>query len=150
MLAVGYKDSYEKEVLFPFGYGLSYSKFEYSALNIKKNSETDYKVSFKVKNVSNVDGYETAQVYVKDVFASVIRPEKELKGFDKIYLKAGETKTVEIKLDYSSFAYYSLALEDWHVENGAFEIMVGASSKDIRLTEKIKIELPFETQYTTF
>jgi beta-glucosidase len=145
---VGYRyyDSYNKEVLFPFGYGLSYSKFEYSALNIKKDSETDYKVSFKVKNISNVDGAEVCEVYVKDVFSLVSRPEKELKGFKKVFLKAGEETTVELPLDYRSFAYYSLPLKKWHVENGTFEIMVGSSSRNILLEDKIEINLPFKDQ----
>ena len=145
---VGYRyyDSYEKDVLFPFGHGLSYSKFDYSDLSINKLTETDYTVSFKVKNTSNVDGAEIAELYVKDVFALVSRPEKELKGFKKVFLKAGEETTVELSLDYRSFAYYSLPLEKWHVENGAFEILVGSSSRNILLSDKIEINLPFKGQ----
>lgn len=149
-LFVGYRwyDAYEKEVLFPFGYGLSYAKFEYSDLKIQKESETDYEISFQVKNVSSVDGKEIAQVYVKDVFAMVTRPEKELKGFAKVALKAGESKTVRIKLNARSFAYYNKTIEAWYVENGAFEVLVGASSRDIRLAESIEICLPENEQYT--
>lgn len=145
---IGYRyyDSYEKEVLFPFGYGLSYSKFEYSNVSIEKKTETDYTVSFKVKNVSNVDGYETAQLYVKDVFSVVSRPEKELKGYKKVYLKAGEETTVSIPLNYRSFAYYSLPLKKWYVENGTFEIKVGSSSRNILLEDKIEINLPYKDQ----
>ena len=147
-LFIGYRyyDSYEKDVLFPFGYGKSYSNFEYSDMKIEKKGETDYTVSFKVKNVSNVDGAETAQLYVKDVFALVSRPEKELKGYKKVYLKAGEEKTVSIDLNYRSFAYYSLPLKKWYVENGTFEILVGASSREILLKDKIEIELPYKDQ----
>ena len=145
---VGYRyyDSYKKDVLYPFGFGLSYSKFEYSDIKINKQSETDYVVSFKVKNTSNIDGAEVCQLYVKDVFAMVSRPEKELKGFDKIYLKAGEEKTVDIPLNFRSFAYYSVPLKKWIVENGDFEILVGASSRDILLREKIQINLPYSEQ----
>ncbi|MBQ2701399.1 MAG: fibronectin type III-like domain-contianing protein, partial [Clostridia bacterium] len=145
---VGYRhyDKYKKEVLFPFGYGLSYAKFEYSDLKIEKLGETDYEVSYSVKNVSNVDGAEVSQVYVKDVFAMVSRPEKELKGFAKTFLKAGEEKRVSVKLDFRSFAYYSIPLKKWYVENGTFEILVGASSQEIRLSDRIEIRLPEHEQ----
>jgi len=145
---VGYR-YYEKcgiDLLFPFGYGLSYSKFEYSNLSIEKKGETDFTVSYDITNVSNVDGAEISQVYVSDVFCMVVRPEKELKGFEKTFIKAGETKRVSVNLDFRSFAYYNTALDKWHVENGAFIVKVGASSEDIKLTGKINIELDDETQ----
>ena len=147
---VGYRwyDTKNKEVMFPFGHGLSYAEFEYSDLAIEKNGETDYEVSFTVKNVSNVDGKEIAQVYVRDVVTMVERPEKELKGFAKTALKAGESKRISVKLNERSFAYYNTALDKWHVDNGDFEILVGASSRDIRLKGRIRIELPKEEQYT--
>ncbi len=149
-LFVGYRyyDQTNKEVLFPFGYGLSYASFEYSNLKIEKKSETDYIVSYDVTNTSDIDAKEISQVYVKDVFATVIRPQKELKGFSKDLIKAHQTKTVKIELDMRSFAYYSIPKKDWHVENGAFEIYVGASSRDIRLMGKIEIVLPDETQFS--
>ncbi len=147
---VGYRyyDTLDKDVLFPFGYGLSYSTFEYSNLKIKKISQTDYELAFKIKNTSAVDGSEVAQVYVKDVMSMVLRPEKELKGFCKVNIKAGETKTVKIKLDYRSFAYYSIPLKKWYVENGDFEILVGSSSRNVLLKDKIKIELDEAEQYS--
>lgn len=147
---VGYRyyDSEKKDVLFPFGHGLSYAKFTYSDLKIEKKGETDYVVSYVIKNESDVDAKEISQVYVKDVFAAVSRPEKELKGFSKDLIKAGESKRVSVELNYRSFAYYSVPLEKWHVENGAFEILVGASSRDIRLSGKINVNLPEETQVT--
>lgn len=83
------------------------------------------------------------------MFSSVLRPKKELKGFSKDEIGARETKKVTVKLDYRSFAYYSVSLKKWHVENGAFEIMVGASSEDIRLSGRIDVELSEDTQYST-
>ncbi|MBQ8295693.1 MAG: glycoside hydrolase family 3 C-terminal domain-containing protein [Clostridia bacterium] len=147
---VGYRwyDKKEKEVLFPFGYGLSYAKFEYFDLKLEKKGATEYDVVYMVKNVSDTDGQETSQVYVRDVFAMVSRPEKELKGFTKTALKAGESKQVRVSLDARAFAYYSMPLKKWYVENGEFEILVGASSRDIRLTETISIELPDDEQVT--
>ena len=149
-LLVGYRwyDTKEKDVLFPFGHGLSYSEFEYSNLQIEKKSETDYEISFNVKNVSGVDGKEISQLYVRDVLSTVERPQKELKGFAKTALKAGESKRVCISLNARSFAYYSTVLDKWHVENGTFEIYVGASSRDIRLAGKIEINLPQKEQYS--
>ncbi len=147
-LLVGYRyyDYTKKEVLFPFGHGLSYAKFAYSDLKLIKLSETDYEVRYTITNLSDVDGKEISQVYVRDVLASVFRPEKELKGFDKTFLKAGESKQVCVRLDASSFAYYSPPLERFYVENGCFEILVGASSRDIRLVGKLEICLPDEEQ----
>ena len=78
----------------------------------------------------------------------VLRPVKELKGFAKTSIRAGERKRVSIKLNARSFAYYNTALDKWHIENGDFEVLVGASSRDIRLVGKIKIELPFDGQYS--
>lgn len=145
---VGYR-YYERagiDVLFPFGYGLSYSKFAYSNLKIEQTDKTDFTVSYDITNTSDVDGAEVSQVYVKDVFSMVVRPEQELKGFEKTFLKAGETKTVSVKLDFRSFAYYSTALDRWHAENGVFEIRIGASSQDIRLVGKVNIELEDDEQ----
>lgn len=148
---VGYRyyDTFGVDVQFPFGHGLSYAEFEYSNLAVKKIGETDYEISYDIKNISDVDGKEISEVYVKDVFCMVSRPEKELKGFSKDLIKAGETKRVTVRLNFRSFAYYSLPLKRWHVENGWFEILVGSSSRDIRLQEKIKICLPDDEQSTT-
>ncbi len=145
---VGYRwyDKKGKDVLFPFGHGLSYAQFEYSDLSVEKKGDTDYVVSYTVTNTSKVAAKEVSQVYVRDVFAMVSRPEKELKGFAKTELKAGESKRVSIPLNMRSFAYYSVPMKKWYVENGDFEILVGASSRDMRLKEKIKIELPDNNQ----
>lgn len=147
---VGYRyyDTFDEPVRFPFGFGLSYAEFAYSDLAIDKKSETDYDVSFTVTNTSDVDAKEIAQLYVRDPIAMVSRPQKELKGFRKIALKAGESRRVTLSLDARSFAYYSVPLKKWHVENGAFEIMIGASSRDIRLSATVKIALPETEQLT--
>ena len=147
---VGYRwyDTLGKKVLFPFGHGLSYSEVEYSDLKIEKVGKCDYEVSFNVKNLSDIPTKEVTQLYVRDVVSMVERPLKELKGFEKVSLLPGEEKSVTIKLDYRSFAFYSTALDRWHVENGDFEIHVGASSRDIRLVGKMNVELPVDEQYT--
>ncbi len=123
---------------YPFGFGLSYTQFEYSDLVVSKKSELDYTVNVKVKNIGCVDGDEVVQLYIDDVVSSVITPLKELKGFERITLKAGECKTVEFSLDFDSFKLLNKNYE-WVVENGEFNIMVGASSEDIRLSQIINI-----------
>ncbi len=149
---VGYRyyERYGIDVLFPFGYGLSYSRFEYGNLKIEKKGDCDFTISYDITNVSDRDGAEVSEVYVRDVCAMVVRPEKELKGFEKTYLKAGETKRVSVDLDFRSFAYYCTAYGKWHVENGSFEIAVGASSDDIRLTGNVEIDLPDDTQQSQY
>lgn len=141
---IGYRyyDTANKDVQFPFGYGLSYTKFEYSDIKLSKKSikDTDtLNVSFKIKNVGSVAGAEVAQVYVSDKESTIFRPKKELKGFTKVFLEAGEEKTVSVELDKRAFAYYNININDWHVESGDFDILVGASSKDIRLTATVKV-----------
>ncbi len=142
---VGYKyyDTANKEVRFPFGHGLSYTTFEYSDVKVSadKIKDTDtVTVSFKIKNTGAVDGAEVAQVYVSDVESTIYRPAKELKGFKKVLLKAGEEKEVSITLDKRAFAYYNVKLHDWHVESGDFRILVGASSRDIKLEATVFVE----------
>ncbi len=139
---VGYRyfDKAKKDVLFPFGYGLSYTKFEYSDLKLSSDhiDENDgLTVTFTVKNVGSCDGAEVAQVYVRDVDSTVYREDKALKGFKKVFLKAGESQEVTVTLDRRSFAYYSAVRKDWTVESGEFEILVGASSRDILLSAKV-------------
>lgn len=145
---VGYRYYDEKNlnVLFPFGFGLSYAEFEYSDLEITKIDETTYEVAYNIKNKSDFDAKEVSQVYVSDLASSVSRPKKELKGFAKTLIKAGETVRVSVKLDYRSFAFYSLPLKRWYVENGKFKISVGSSSRDILLQKTIEINLPTTTQ----
>ena len=124
--------------MYPFGYGLSYTSFEYTDLQIIQDGR-EYVVSFNVKNVGKVAGAEIAQVYVTDDECSVLRPEKELKGFDKVFLKPGETKRVSIKLGDEAFRFYDLNRHDFIVEPGSFTISVASSSADIRLTGKLEV-----------
>lgn len=147
---VGYRyyDYENKEVLFPFGHGLSYAQFEYSNIRIVKNSECDYEVLYDITNISNVAGKEISQVYVKDVSSMVRRPKKELKGFSKDYLEPNETKTISVKLDFSSFAYYNVSLDKWYIENGTFEVLVGGSSRNLPLKAKLNVQLPQGCQYS--
>ena len=139
---VGYRyyDKTETEVAFPFGHGLSYAEFEYSNINIEKISKYEYNLSYDIKNVSNVDGKEVSQVYIKEVLPWVTRPEKELKGYSKDLIKAGETKKITIKLDFDCFSYFSTPHDKFVVKDGYFDILVGSSSRDIKLTKRIKIE----------
>lgn len=149
---VGYK-YYAKNnipVQFPFGYGLSYAKFEYSDLKIEKKGEAEYLISYNVKNISDVDAKEISQVYVKDVFAMVDVPSLSLAAFAKTEIKAGETKRISHLLDKNVFEYYSTVKKDWYIENGYFEILIGASSQDIRLSERINIELDEDGQNTKY
>ncbi len=141
---IGYRyyDTAKKEVLFPFGYGLSYTTFEYSDIKLsgkRIKDSTNLTVSFKIKNTGERAGAEIAEVYVKDVKSTIFRPEKELKGFKKVYLEPGEEKEVTVELDKRSFAFYNTKIHDWYVESGDFEIMVGASVSDIRLKEKVTV-----------
>lgn len=142
---IGYRyyDKTNKEVLFPFGYGLSYTDFEYSdiALSNKTIKDTDtLAVSFKIKNIGKCAGAEVAQVYVAPPESAIFKAPKELKGFKKVFLEPGEEKTVEIELSKRSFAYYNVNIHDWHVESGDYKILVGASSRDIKFKESVKIK----------
>ncbi len=145
---VGYRyyDTVSKPVLFPFGHGLSYADFTYSNLRVKKCGETEFVVSYSITNNSTIDAKEVSQIYVKDLFSNVSKPAKELKEFSKDFIKAGQTVRVKKNLDYCSFAYYSLPLKKWQVDNGDYEILIGSSSRDIRLKQKVNIERGEETQ----
>ena len=128
-----------RRAMYPFGFGLSYTKFEYSNLSVEKVGRYDYKVTADVKNIGDVAGDEVVQLYINDKVSSVITPFKELKGFERISLEAGQEKTIEFMLDFDSFKLLNKSFE-WVVEKGEFEILVGASSEDIRLSETIYIE----------
>ncbi len=140
-LNVGYRyfDSFGVPVLFPFGYGLSYSKFEYSNLEVRRAGDK-VKVAFDIENVSDVDGKEVAQVYAGEVTREVYRPQKELKAFKKVFIKAHGKERVEIELDRSAFGYYSVAKDKWVVHGGVYKIYVGANVSDILLSSKLVID----------
>jgi beta-glucosidase len=142
---IGYRhyDAKQIPVLFPFGYGLSYTTFEYS--NAKTSTEnfkdTDgVTVTVDVTNTGKLAGKEIVQVYVHDQKSGLIRPEKELKGFVKVELQPGETKSVAIQLDFRSFAYYHPRYKQWITEDGDFDLLIGASSADIRARLKVTLE----------
>lgn len=156
---IGYRyyDKKELRVLYPFGYGLSYTNFTYSDLTLSNLSITDtelLEVSVKVKNTGNVFGKETVQLYVKDNVQNDIRPIKELKGFEKVALDPNEEKIVTFILDKRSFAYYNETIHDWYVASADYEILIGKSSRDFPLSTVVHVEgttkLPFVvTDYTT-
>ena len=138
---VGYR-GYDKagvKPLFPFGFGLSYTTFEYSGLEIAQDGE-EFVVSYNIKNTGKVAGAEVSQVYVKDNESSLVRPEKELKGFNKTYLKPGETKRVSVRLGHEAFRMFHPMKHQWIVEPGDFTIFVGSSSSDLRLTGSCTIK----------
>jgi|APSaa5957512622_1039677.scaffolds.fasta_scaffold11119_2 beta-glucosidase len=141
---VGYRyyDTAAQDVLFPFGHGLSYASFEYSDLGLKQAQGQEGEavtVILKVKNTGKLRGKEIVQVYVRDVESTVFRPAKELKGFAKVELDPNEEISVTIELDRRAFAFYDVDQKDWIVEAGEFEILVGASAQDIRLTAPIQL-----------
>lgn len=153
---VGYRyyDKKKMDVLFPFGYGLSYTTFAYSNLRLDKKTMKDTEeltVSVDVTNTGDRTGKEVVQLYVADKESTVIRPVKELRDFVKIELAPGETKTVTFTLGKRAFAYYDVQIHDWQVETGEFEILIGASSRDIALRDTVTVEstvkIPFH--YTT-
>ncbi len=124
------------EPQFPFGYGLSYTTFEYAGLQVKPgkvSEEQPVEVSLHVRNTGKRAGAEVVELYVHDGHSKIDRPTHELKSFSRVELKPGEMKTVQMKLDRSAFSYWSPETKKWVAEPGTFEIQVGASSRDIRL-----------------
>lgn len=142
---IGYRyyEKAGKPVRFPFGHGLSYTQFRYSDLKLDRHEMEDKErltLSFCVKNIGERDGAEVAQVYVADKESTIFRPVKELKAFKKVFLKAGEEKRITMILGKRAFAYYNVPHSTWHVESGAFDILVGASSADIRLRDTVQVQ----------
>lgn len=141
-LFVGYRyyDTKELEPLFPFGYGLSYTEFTYRELRLEETLENGtLTVRVTVKNKGKVSGKEIVQLYVRPSKADVIRPNKELKGFQKVSLEPGEEKEVVLTLDRRAFAYYDPSISSWHVQDGEYGILIGKSSRDIVLSASVHI-----------
>ena len=163
---IGYRyyDKKKMDVLFPFGYGLSYTDFTYSNMKVTVNGknatdvdvikETDeIIVSADITKTGNCDGAEIVQRYIKNPVVYEIRPEKELRDFAKVFLKAGETKTVTFTLNARAFSYYETRIHDWYAESGDYEILLASSSRDIRLQDTVSItgskKIPFVADYVT-
>ena len=126
---------YDSAVVYPFGYGLSYTTFEYTGLTV-----TDQEATFTLKNTGSMDGAEVVQLYVSKPDGAVFRPAKELKGFQKVFLKAGESKKITINLDGKAFRYFNVNTNKFEVEGGEWSILIGASAADIKLSAKISIQ----------
>ena len=141
-LYLGYRayDKKHTKPLYPFGFGLSYTTFGYSDMKLSSNvlvPGATVDVKFTVTNTGDKAGFEVAQLYVQPVNPAVDRPEKELKGFTKVYLKPGESKTVSIPLDSRSLAYYVDATDSWNVDAGKFKVRVGTNSGDLALSQTL-------------
>ena len=153
---VGYRyyDTYDKAVDYPFGFGLSYATFAIDGVNVAKTGANTAHVTATVTNTSDVDAAETVQVYVAPGKASVARPKHELKGFRKVFLKAGELAEISFDLDERAFAYWSEKFDDWHVEAGEYTVEVGTSSRDIAAVAVVTLDgdgkaLPLD-EWSTF
>lgn len=133
---IGYRyfDTVEKPVLFPFGYGLSYTTFEYADLTVDQ-----YKASFTITNTGAVPGEEVAQLYIQKHDSAIFRAKRELKGFEKVFLEPGESKRVTITLEERDFSYYNPTINEWAVEPGAYDIQIGSSIQSILLSERITL-----------
>lgn len=141
---VGYRyyDKAQKAVCFPFGHGLSYTTFEYSNLEISSDNLCEGEgltISITVRNNGNKDGAEVVQLYVGDLENKTFRPEKELKGFEKVFLRAGEQQRVKLQLDYRSFSCYDPSTQTQVAPEGKYQISVGSSSQDIRLSRQVTV-----------
>ena len=150
-LDVGYRyyDKHPEEIRYPFGHGLSYTTFSYDNLKVSADDKT-LSVSFCIKNTGDADGCEVAQIYIGNPTATVTRPVKELKAFEKVFVKAGEEKTVSVSVPLKDLGYYNTMLHEWVTEDGAYIVSVGASSQDIRLEKQIEIDasVPYTMKLT--
>jgi beta-glucosidase len=139
---VGYRhfDTQQREPLFPFGYGLSYTEFAYRNLQTRLPGKGEVRVTAEIRNTGPVAGKEVVQLYIQDLEPGIDKPGKELKGFAKIFLEPGASLPVTLSLTRDQFAHFDEQEEKWVVEPGMYEILLGSSSRDIRLREKIMIE----------
>jgi len=135
---------FDSEPLYPFGYGLSYTRFEYQALELSRDrlaASESLEVSLTVRNAGEREGDEVVQLYVRDVASALPMPRKQLRGFERIHLKPGESRQVSFSLvPESDLAYYDEGKKSFTVEPGEFEIQLGASSQDIRLTGRVSVD----------
>jgi beta-glucosidase len=141
---VGYRyyDHGEKPVAYPFGHGLSYTKFEYGGLKLSSDSFKSgdkLELSFNIKNTGNAPGAEIAQVYVAPKSTAIFRAKKEIKGFEKVFLQKGESRAITISLDARSFSYYNVPKGTWAIEGGIYEVLIGSSSRDISLRGEVQV-----------
>ena len=141
---MGYRwyDARAIEPLVSFGHGLSYTEFDFAKLDLPRKADAGEVIHGKVEicNTGGLAAQEVIQVYVRDLKASVQRPEQELKAFEKVFLGPGETRVVEFKLGFRAFAFWDLQADKWQLEPGDFEIRIGASSRDIRLSEIVTLQ----------
>ena len=140
---IGYRhfDTHEIEPQFPFGHGLSYTSFNCEKLTLNKKTfkgNETIEVKLKVKNTGNREGKVVVQAYIRDIDSSLIRPFKELKGFVKITLRSREEKEIQFNFNKEHLQYYDPQLHQWKVEEGTFELLIGFSSRDIRVSERFE------------
>ena len=136
---VGYRyfDTAKKEVKYPFGFGLSYTTFEYSNMKIKNNNDNTINVSITITNTGNMEGKEVVQLYISCLNSKLFRAKQELKRFKKINLLPGESKEVTFNLDEESFSYYNIYTHKFEIEEGQYSINIGSSSRDIKFSSII-------------
>jgi beta-glucosidase len=140
-LLIGYKwyDRKKIEPLFHFGHGLSYTNFEYSNLRISNSDKNNFTCSFNIENVGDISGFEISQCYISFMNCDEDEPIKKLQGFDKTYINSGEIKKIEISLDSKSFSTWDIKNHQWEIKKGVFNILIGASSNDIKLKDSINL-----------
>jgi beta-glucosidase len=149
---VGYR-GYERnhvKPLYPFGYGLSYTTFQYSHIEVKpvggSSSGASYNVTFDVTNTGQRAGADVAQLYVAEADPKVPRPPKELKGFSRVQLAAGETKHVSVPLNARAFTFYDVSAKHWHADAGRYTVEVGRSSEDVPLHADITLSTAYDLE----